>query len=128
MNGPDTDKLVITVLGMVIAVAAFFLLRRSAKVAVTVAVVTLCFVPVWLGVNLGFNGNLYLPLGAVVVGVAAVSLFPISDYRLSGIDLVVMFLGALVVFSLFAGNLTVALAFVLTAITYFLSGFLLGRL
>jgi hypothetical protein len=127
VSGPDVDKITILALGLVIAFAAYFVLRRSAKLAVGIAVVILCFVPVWIGVNLGFNGNLYLPLGAVVAVVAAIALLPVTDYRLSGVDLVVMFLGALVVFSLFAGNLTVALAFVLTAVTYFLSGFLLGR-
>ena len=128
MSGPELDRTIIMALGLVAAVAAYLLLRRSAKLAISVAIVALCFVPVWIGVNLGFNGNLYLPLGAVVVGVAALSLLPSTDYRLSGIDLVVIFLGALVVFSLFAGNLSVALAFVLTALTYFVSGFLLGRL
>ena len=128
MSGPELDRTIITALGLVVAIAAYLMLRRSAKLAITVAILALCFVPVWVGVNLGFNGNLYVPLGAVVVGVAALSLLPATDYRLSGVDLVVMFLGALVVFSLFAGNLSVALAFLITALTYFLSGFLLGRL
>lgn len=127
MSGPDTDHLVITALGLVVAIAAYVVLRRSPKLAVAVAVIALCFIPVWIGVNLGFSGNVFSPISAVLVGVAAVSLLPISNYRLSGVDLVVLFLGTLVVFSLFAGNLTVALAFVLTALTYFVSGFLLGR-
>jgi hypothetical protein len=128
MSGPELDRTIVMALGLVVAIAAYLLLRRSAKLAISVAIIALCFVPVWIGVNLGFNGNLYLPLGAVVVGVAALSLLPVTDYRLSGIDLVVIFLATLVVFSLFAGNLSVALAFVLTALTYFVSGFLLGRL
>jgi hypothetical protein len=128
VTGPDTDRIIVLALGLVIGIAGFFILRRSAKLATTVALVTLCFVPIWIGVYPGLNGNLYLPLSAVVVGVAAVSLLPIADYRLGGIDLVVVFLGVLVVFSLFAGNLAVALAFILTAVTYFVTGFLLGRL
>jgi hypothetical protein len=127
VTGPDVDKTVTLVLGLLVAVAAYLVLRRSAKLAVVIAIVVLCFVPVWIGVNLGFNGNLYLPLGAVVAVVAAIALLPIRDYRLSGVDLVVLFLGALMVFSLFAGNLAVSLAFVLTAVTYFVSGFVLGR-
>ena len=127
MTGPETDRLVILALGLVVGVAAYLVLRRSAKLAVGAAVVALCFVPVWIGVGLGFNGNIYVPLSAVLVGVAAIALLPIADYRLSGVDLVVVFLGTLVVFSLFAGNLAVALAFVLTSLTYFVSGFVLGR-
>jgi hypothetical protein len=127
IGGPEVDRGVIAVLGMLVAVALFLLLRRSPKLAIVTAIATLSLVPIWIGVNLGFNGNLYLPLGAVVVGVAAVAMLPVSDYRLSGVDLVVLFLGVLVFFSLFAGNLSVALAFVLTTLTYFVSGFLLGR-
>ena len=127
MTGPETDRLVIVALGLVVGIAGYVVLRRSAKLAVGTAVVALCFVPVWIGVGLGFNGNIYVPLSAVLVGAAALALLPIADYRLSGVDLVVAFLGALVVFSLFAGNLAVALAFVITSLTYFVSGFVLGR-
>jgi hypothetical protein len=128
VTGPEADRLVVLALGLVVGLAAYLVLRRSAKLAVGVAVVALCFVPVWIGVGLGFNGNIYMPLSAVLVVVAALALVPVAGYRLSGVDLVVVFLGTLVVFSLFAGNLAVALAFVLTAVTYFVSGFLLGRL
>ncbi len=114
--------------GLAVLVVALFLARRAPRVAVVLALATVCFVPVWLGVNLGFNGNLFLPAAVLVCLGVAVVLLPVRGFRLSAVDGLLAFLLTLAASSLLTSEPTLAMSFLITPFTYFVAGYALGRI
>lgn len=127
ITGPTVDRTLIVAVGLLAAVAAFFVLRRSPKLAVGVWIVVLCFVPVWIGINIGFNGSYFLPAAAALALLVTVSLLPVTSFRFSLIDGLVLLLVVFSLTSLLAGNPTIALGFAFSLATYFVIGYVLGR-
>lgn len=122
------DNALLAALGIAAAALAFFIARERAGGTVVVWLLVLCFVPVWVGVGIGFNGNVFLPGSAVLAFVAAAALLPASRFRFGFVDALVVLLLTFALVSLFTGNSSIALAFVVSFATYFVSGYVLGRL
>ena len=113
---------------LAVLVLALLLARRAPRVAVLLALATVCFVPVWLGANLGFNGNLFVPATVLACLAVAVVLLPIRGFRLSPVDGLLAFLLALAASSLLTSEPTLAMSFLITPFTYFVAGYALGRI
>ncbi|WP_349899809.1 hypothetical protein [Parafrigoribacterium soli] len=129
LSGAVVDRTFMVALGIVAAAVLLLVLRRSPRLAFGMALVALCFVPVWFGFGISPNGNFYVPMSSAVVVVAVLALLPRHRIRLSIMDGVALLL--LVVSatsSFFTGNSAVAVAFFATAVVYFTGGYLLGRL
>ncbi|MFF1574403.1 hypothetical protein ACFVWR_16795 [Leifsonia sp. NPDC058292] len=127
VTGPTVDRTLILAVGLLAAVAAFLVLRRSPKLAVGVWIVVLCFVPVWIGLNIGFNGSYYLPAASAVALLVTVSLLPVKSFRFSLLDGLVLLLVVFGLTSLIAESPTIAIGFAFALITYFVIGYVLGR-
>lgn len=125
--GPTVDRTLIAVAGIAVAITAFVLLRRSPKLAVAVWIVVLCFVPVWLGLGLGFNGNYYLPGVSAAALLVTVALLPIHSFRFSLLDGLVILLVVFALASLLTESPGIALGFAFSLFTYFIVGYVLGR-
>lgn len=125
--GPVIDSALGAVLGIVAAALAFFLLRRSAKLAIGLWLAVVSLLPVWVGVSFGFGGNFYLPFASIVAVIVILSLLPV---RLFAFHLVDGLVGLLVVVgfaALLTGNAGIALSFLFTLAAYFSVGYVLGR-
>lgn len=125
--GPVIDSALGAVLGIVAAALAFFLLRRSAKLAIGLWLAVVSLLPVWVGVSFGFGGNFYLPFASIVAVIVILSLLPA---RLFAFHLVDGLVGLLVVVgfaALLTGNAGIALSFLFTLAAYFSVGYVLGR-
>ncbi|WP_431278365.1 hypothetical protein [Leifsonia poae] len=128
ITGPTIDRTLVAVVGLLVAVAAFLVLRRSPKLAVATWIVVLCFVPVWIGLGIGFNGNYYLPAVSAAALLVMVTLLPIRSFRFSLLDGLVVMLIVFGLTSLLAESPTIALGFVFSLVTYFVIGYVFGRL
>ncbi|MEO7016870.1 MAG: hypothetical protein ABI130_11390 [Leifsonia sp.] len=126
-TGPAVDRTLIAVVGVLAAAAAFLVLRRSPKLAVGTWIVVLCFVPVWIGLGLGFNGNYYLPAVSAAALLVTVALLPVRSFHFSLIDGLVIMLIVFALASLLTENATIALGFAFSLFTYFVVGYVLGR-
>ena len=111
----------------IVAALIFIAAHRSPRLAVVAAVAALAFVPVWIGVGLGFNGNLFLPAAALAALACAVALLPIRGFRFSLVDALLIFLVVLAASSLITSDTTLALSFLVTPFMYFVGGYLFGR-
>lgn len=128
MTGTTLDHTMIQVLGAAAAVLLFLILRRSARLSVAVWIGALCFVPIWLGIGVGFNGNLFLP-GVSAVGLVVIAaLLPTPDFRLTPADLFMIVLLVIGVTGLFGANPSIAYGTLITTITYFAIGYVVGRI
>lgn len=111
-------------LALLVAVCAFLLMRRSAKIAIAVWLATVCFVPIWIGVEIR---SFYVPVACAVALVAALSLLPVNLVRFSLIDGLVLLLIGVAGAALFTGDPSIALMFAYTLVVYFAAGYALGR-
>jgi hypothetical protein len=127
LSGSVVDRSLVIILGLVVVVLATFVLSRSAKLAISFWLLTICFVPVWIGVSIGASGNTYVPLASAAAVVAIVSLIPVTRFRPGITDWLVILLVIMAVFALFTGNRTIALSFVFSLLIYFVVGYVLGR-
>ncbi|MET4780337.1 hypothetical protein [Glaciihabitans sp. UYNi722] len=127
-SGAIIDRSLLLLLAALIAILAYVVLRRSAKLAVTVWVLTICFVPVWIGVGIGFSGSLFLPLASVTAVLVVAALLPAARLRIDLADGLVLLLLVVSVAALLTGNRPIALDFLATFAIYYLVGYLLGRL
>ncbi|MFF1632845.1 hypothetical protein [Leifsonia sp. NPDC058248] len=128
VTGPTVDRSLIAAAALVAAVVAFFVLRRAPKLAVGTWIVVLCFVPVWIGLGIGFNGNYYLPAVAAAALLVSVALLPIRSFRFSLLDALVVMLIVFGLTSLLAKSPTIALGFAFSLVTYFVIGYVIGRI
>lgn len=128
MDASSLSQALTATLAAIVAVLLFIVAHRSPRLAVAAAIATIAFVPVWIGVGLGFNGNLFLPLAVVVPLAAALALVPMRDFRLSLVDGLLLFLLVLAASSLLTSDTALALSFLVTPFAYFVGGFALGRL
>ena len=117
LSGSVVDRSLVIVLGLVVVVFAIFVLRRSAKLAISFWLFTICFVPVWIGVSLGASGNTYVPLASAAAVVVIVSLIPATRFRPGITDGLMILLVIMTVAALFTGNRTIALSFVVSLLT-----------
>jgi len=122
--GTIIDRDLGVALAILVAVCAFLLMRRSAKVAIAVWLATVCFVPIWIGVDIR---SFYVPLVCAVALVAALSLLPVDLVRFSLIDGLVLLLIGVAGAALFTGDAGIALMFAYTLVVYFAAGYALGR-
>ena len=125
--GPVIDSALGAVLGIVAAALAFFLLRRSAKLAIGLWLAVVSLLPVWVGVSFGFGGNFYLPLASIVAVIVILALLPVRRFAFHLIDALVGLLWIVGVAALFTGNTGIALSFLFTLVAYFSVGYILGR-
>lgn len=127
VSGPTVDHSLVAAAGIVAAVAAFIVLRRSPKLAVAVWIVVLCFVPVWIGLGIGFNGNYYLPAVSAAALLVIVALLPIRSFHFSLLDALMIMLVVFALASLLTEDPGIALGFAFSLFTYFVVGYVLGR-
>ena len=81
MTGTSVDHLMIQVLGVVAAIVLLIVLRRAPRLSVALWLTVLCLVPIWIGIGVGFNGNLFLPAVSAVGVVVIAALLPVPGYR-----------------------------------------------
>jgi hypothetical protein len=126
--GAVIDRSFLIAAGIGAAVLGFVVLQRSAKLAVSIWIIVLCFVPIWLGIGLGFNGNYYLPPTTAAALLVITALFPVQSFRFSLIDALVLLLVVVGLSSLLTTSPSIALGFVFALGTYFVVGYVLGRI
>jgi hypothetical protein len=105
----------------------FVVLRRYPKLAVASWIVSICFVPIWLGFGVGFNGNYYIPPATAAAFLVVAALLPVHRFRLSWLDGLMTLVVVCAICSLFVGNAGVALGAVIIVVTYFVAGYVVGR-
>ena len=115
-------------LALVVGVLLLIAAHRSPRLAVVATLCSLCFTPVWVGVGLGFNGNLFLPLATVASLACAAVLLPVTGFRASAVDALLLFLVVLAASSLLTSDRSLALSFLITPFTFFVGGYLFGRI
>lgn len=124
----DLEAALGTTLVVILVVMALVIAHRSPRLAFVAALLVLCFVPVWIGGRLGFNGNLFLPAAVLASLAAALVLLPVRSFRPSPVDALLLVLILIAATSFITGDPTLALAFLVTPFTYFLGGYVLGRI
>jgi len=127
LSGTALDTTLLGVAGIAVAVAAFIVLRRMPRTAVGVWIAVLCFVPVWIGLGLGFNGNYYLPAVSGMAVLATVVLLPVHGFRFGAMDGLVALLIVFAFASLITANAGIAVGFAFSLFTYFIAGYVFGR-
>lgn len=127
LSGTTLDQYFILALGLVVAALGFVVLRQSPKLALGFALVVLCFVPIWVGIRVGPNGNLFLPIASGVAVLVSAAIVRSRGFRFSVVDALLAFLILVAASALFIGNESVALAFFITPFSYFVSGYVLSR-
>lgn len=128
LSGPLTDREFIVALGVAVVFVLYLLLHRSPRLAVGFWITVLCFVPVWIGLGLGFGGNFYVPAASGAALVVTAALLPTARFRFTLTDGLVVLLILVGTAALLTGNKAIALSFLLSLCTYFVVGFALGRL
>lgn len=128
LTGPAVDSGIRTSLALVAAVVVLLILRRLPRTSAAIWVVTLCFVPIWIGLNAGLHGNLFVPAISAVSLLVFIALLPAHGFRFVIVDGMVLLLFVLGVLGLFAGNSGIALSTLTTFLVYFVPGYILGRL
>src|SRR5690606_29946045 len=127
-SGPAVDNTLTMLLGAVAALLLFFLLRGSAKFGAAMWLSVLGFVPVWIGVTFGAGGNFYVPLVCLVAILVILSLMPVSRLRFHITDALVLLLIIVGIAALFTGDKGITFTFLFTLVTYFVAGYMLGRI
>lgn len=127
MSGTTLDQYFALAAGVVVAALGFTVLRQYPRFALAFALLVLCFVPVWVGIKVGPNGNLFLPMASCVALAVAAAVVRARGFRLSVVDALLAFLILVAFSALFTGNAGVALAFLITPFSYFISGYTLSR-
>jgi len=127
LTGPVVDRSLLLALALVVAFVGFLVLRRSPRLAVCVWICVLAFVPIWLGVNVGFNGNYYLPPATAAGLLVLAALLPIPRLRLSWVDGLVVLVVVAAVCSLYTGSASIAVSALFSIVTYYVIAYLVGR-
>lgn len=122
MTSGAVDRLSLLLLLAAIAVVAAILLRNAPKFALVLWLVSVGFVPIWFGLNVGF----YFTPAALVGGLVLVALAPYSGQRMTMVDWGVLSLVVACIAPVAVGGSTVTSLFVV--ITGWGVAFLLGRL
>ncbi|MFE4950625.1 hypothetical protein ACFQ9V_11030 [Leifsonia sp. NPDC056665] len=128
LNAPALDKTLVICVGVAVAVLGFVVLRRYPKLAVVAWILSICFVPIWLGFGIGFNGNYYIPPATAAALLVVVALLPTPRFRLSWLDGLMTLVVVCAACSLFTGNAGIAFSSVILVVTYFLAGYAVGRI
>ena len=130
-NGPldasSVDKTLLIAVAVAVAVLGFVVLRRYPRLAVASWIVSICFVPIWLGFGVGFNGNYYLPPATAAAFLVVAALLPVPRFRLSWLDGLMTLVVVCAICSLFTGNAGIALGAAILVVTYFVAGYIVGR-
>ena len=127
MDAATLSGLLTATFAAVVAGLVFIAAHRSPRLAVVAAVAAIAFVPVWIGIGLGFNGNLFLPVATLAAIACAVAVLPIRGFRFSLVDALLIFLVVLAASSLITSDTSLALSFLVTPFMYFVGGYLFGR-
>lgn len=128
LNAPTVDKTLLIAVAVAVAILGFVVLRRYPKLAVASWIVSICFVPIWLGFGIGFNGNYYIPPATAAAFLVVAALLPTPRFRLSWADGLMTLVVVCAICSLFTGNTGVALGAVILVVTYFVAGYVVGRI
>lgn len=128
LSAGTVDTSIVLAAVLAAAVLAFFMARRWVKAAVIAWIGVLCFVPIWLGVGVGFNGNLFVPPTTAVALIVIAALIPTAGFRFSLIDALVALLVLVALASMLTGRAGIALAFIVSFLIYSGVGYALGRL
>lgn len=128
LSASVVDQSLIVAVELAAATLAFFVARHSVKLAACAWICVLCFVPIWFGVGIGFNGNVFLPASSAIAAIVILALVPAPAFRFSTIDGLVTLLVIASLVSLFAGRGGIALSFVVSLIIFSVIGYLLGRI
>ncbi len=94
----------------------------------TVWIVVLAFVPIWIGLNIGFNGNYYVPPATAAGLLVIAALIPVGGYRPSLVDGLAVLLVVVGICSLFTGSASIAMGSLFSVFTYFIVAYVVGRL
>ncbi|MBB5642794.1 hypothetical protein [Cryobacterium roopkundense] len=132
--GPLVDRSLLAAVSFTFAALLYLVLRRSPRLAIALWISVLCFVPVWVGIGfgagfaLGVNGKYYLSAATILAMVVSLAVFSTPSWQFSIVDGLVALLVFVGLASLFTAGGGIALAFMFTLVTYFVVGFVLGRL
>ncbi|TDP98895.1 MULTISPECIES: hypothetical protein [unclassified Leifsonia] len=127
LSGALVDRLLLLAVALGVAVLGFLVLRRAPRLAVATWIVVLCFVPIWLGFGIGFNGNYYLPPATAAALLVVAALLPVRRFRLSWMDALMTLVVVAALASILAGNAGIALGAAIIVVTYFVAGYIVGR-
>ncbi|WP_285115395.1 hypothetical protein [Leifsonia sp. fls2-241-R2A-40a] len=128
MTGTSVDHLMIQVLAVVAAVVLLLVLRHAPRLSVALWLAALCLIPIWIGVGVGFNGKLFLPAVSAVGLVVIAALIPVPRFDLVWTDAFLVVLMVIGVAGLFGANSSIAFATLITMVSYFAIGYIVGRL
>ena len=124
----ELEPALVTTLAVLLVVILGIIAHRSPRFALVAALCILCFMPVWVGARLGFNGNLFLPAAVIASLAVAVVMLPVRSIRPSPADALLLFLILLALSSFITSDPVLALSFLVTPFTYFVGGYALGRI
>lgn len=127
LSGSLLDRMLLLAAAGAVAVFGFLVLRRAPKLAVATWIVSLCFIPIWLGFGVGFNGNYYIPPATAAAFLVVVALLPVKGFRLSWLDGLMTLVVVVALCSILAGNAGIALGAAIIVVTYFVAGYVVGR-
>src|SRR4051794_26510850 len=128
LSGALVDRLLLLAVGAGAAILGFLVLRRAPRLAVATWIVSLCFVPIWLGFGIGFNGNYYVPPATAAALIVVAALLPVRRFRLSWMDGLMTLVVVAALCSILAGNAGIALGAAIIVVTYFVAGYVVGRI
>ena len=128
MTGNSLDHLMIQVLGVVAAALLLIVLRRAPRAATALWLAAVCFIPIWIGIGIGLNGKLFLPAVSAIGLVVIAALIPAPGFHLVPADVFLLILLVLGVAGLFGANASIAYATLITTVSYFAVGYIVGRL
>ncbi|SEA50121.1 hypothetical protein [Leifsonia sp. 21MFCrub1.1] len=128
LSGALVDRMLLLAVALGVAVLGFLVLRRAPRLAVASWIVVLCFVPIWLGFGIGFNGNYYLPPATAAALLVVAALLPVRRFRLSWMDALMTLVVVAALASILAGNAGIALGAAIIVVTYFVAGYVVGRI
>ncbi len=127
ISGSSADDILLGVAGIAVAIVVLLAARARPKLGIAIALGTVAFIPVWIGVNIGPNGNIFLPVAAAAAVLAAAAFVPIRYVRLSPMDAIVAFLLIVTTASLFTGNPGIARTFLFALFLTGITGYFFGR-
>ena len=122
------DGILLATLGVILAALGLMIAHRSPRFAVVLALASVCFVPIWIGARIGFNGNLFAPAAVLATTAVAVALLPVRGLRPSPIDAVLGLLLLFATVSFVTSDPGLALSFLVTPFSYFVGGYAFGRI
>jgi hypothetical protein len=126
LAGDGVERLLLAGVALLAGILLLLLLRRMPRLAVALWLASLCLAPIWAGVSLA---GYYLPPATLMALVVIVAALPVTGFRVSPLDLVVVLTAAAGVAGvLVGGGAGVAVPALVTFLTYALGGYLLGRL